>query len=180
MICKALHNFGVVMPSLVSWHYLLWVFRWDNEHYSFSKVQLWTFKPCSQVLQTCGSPDLVRSVISPHLSMDAVDFLRGHLTPKEMTMFELLGDGWTRPRCVYMWSAAAPAAGFMWSLLNIPPLTEQSGPEISVHLLITPSFEMDGSHLQSFFWRLHGKPRDHPVHLHLPQALTTEDTHLTM
>uniref|UniRef100_A0A3B5KY10 Epidermal growth factor receptor kinase substrate 8-like protein 2 n=1 Tax=Xiphophorus couchianus TaxID=32473 RepID=A0A3B5KY10_9TELE len=55
------------------------------------------FGPLELVLQTCGSPDLVRAVISPHLSMDAVDFLRGHLTPKEMTMFELLGDGWTRP-----------------------------------------------------------------------------------
>lgn len=55
---------------------------------------------CPQVLQTCGSPDLVRSIISPHLSRDAVDFLRGHLRPKEMTIFELLGDGWTKPRYV--------------------------------------------------------------------------------
>lgn len=54
---------------------------------------------CVQVLQTCGSPDLARSIISPHLSKDAVDFLRGHLTPKETTIFELLGDGWTKPRC---------------------------------------------------------------------------------
>lgn len=53
-----------------------------------------------QVLQSCGSPELVRSVISPHLSRDAVDFLRGHLSPKEMTIFELLGDGWTKPRYI--------------------------------------------------------------------------------
>lgn len=54
---------------------------------------------CPQVLQSYGGPDLVRSVISPHLSKDTVDFLRGHLTPKEMTTFEMLGDGWTKPRC---------------------------------------------------------------------------------
>uniref|UniRef100_A0A6Q2XKP2 Epidermal growth factor receptor kinase substrate 8-like protein 2 n=1 Tax=Esox lucius TaxID=8010 RepID=A0A6Q2XKP2_ESOLU len=47
---------------------------------------------------SCGGPELPRSVLSPHLSKDAVDFLRGHLTPKEMTIFELLGEGWTRPR----------------------------------------------------------------------------------
>lgn len=53
-----------------------------------------------QVLQSCGGPDLPRSVMSPHLCKDAVDFLRGHLTPKEMTIFELLGEGWTRPRYI--------------------------------------------------------------------------------
>uniref|UniRef100_A0A096LPZ7 Epidermal growth factor receptor kinase substrate 8-like protein 2 n=1 Tax=Poecilia formosa TaxID=48698 RepID=A0A096LPZ7_POEFO len=66
------------------------------------------FGPLELVLQTCGSPDLVRSVISPHLSMDAVDFLRGHLTPKEMNMFELLGDGWTRPRAEWPRDQCAP------------------------------------------------------------------------
>lgn len=60
----------------------------------------------SQVLQSCGSPELARSVIAPHLSKDAVDFLRGHLTPKEMTIFELLGDGWTKPRCILTWFSA--------------------------------------------------------------------------
>lgn len=54
---------------------------------------------CSpQVLKTLGSPDLARSIISPHLCRDTVDFLLGHLTPKETSIFELLGDGWTKPR----------------------------------------------------------------------------------
>ncbi|KAM4734861.1 LOW QUALITY PROTEIN: epidermal growth factor receptor kinase substrate 8-like protein 2 [Anableps anableps] len=66
------------------------------------------FGPLEMVLQSCGSSDLVRSVISPHLSMDAVDFLRGHLTPKEMAMFELLGDGWTRPRAEWPRDQCAP------------------------------------------------------------------------
>uniref|UniRef100_A0A672RZP4 Epidermal growth factor receptor kinase substrate 8-like protein 2 n=1 Tax=Sinocyclocheilus grahami TaxID=75366 RepID=A0A672RZP4_SINGR len=54
------------------------------------------FGPLEMILQSCGSPELPRVVISPHLSRDTVDFLRGHLTPKEMTIFELLGDCWTR------------------------------------------------------------------------------------
>ncbi|XP_074532854.1 epidermal growth factor receptor kinase substrate 8-like protein 2 isoform X2 [Halichoeres trimaculatus] len=65
---------------------------------SASELVHFLFGPLELVLQSCGSPELVQSVISPHLSKDAVDFLRGHLTPKEMTIFELLGDGWTKPR----------------------------------------------------------------------------------
>lgn len=63
-----------------------------------SELVHFLFGPLELVLQSCGSPELARSVISPHLSRDTVDFLRGHLTPKEMTIFELLGDGWTKPR----------------------------------------------------------------------------------
>ncbi|KAB5565892.1 hypothetical protein PHYPO_G00246730 [Pangasianodon hypophthalmus] len=66
------------------------------------------FGPLEMVLHSCGTPDLARSVISPHLSREAVDFLRGHLTPKEMTLFELLGDGWTRPRAEWLRDQCAP------------------------------------------------------------------------
>lgn len=66
------------------------------------------FGPLELILQSCGSPELPRSVISPHLSRDTVDFLRGHLTPKEMTIFELLGDGWTRPRADWPKEQCAP------------------------------------------------------------------------
>ncbi|KAJ3597055.1 hypothetical protein NHX12_003455 [Muraenolepis orangiensis] len=65
---------------------------------SASELVHFLFGPLELVLQSCGSPDLARSIVSPHLCRDAVDFLRGHLTPKEMTIFELLGEGWTRPR----------------------------------------------------------------------------------
>lgn len=75
-----------------------------NTHTSLS-VSLWIFL---KVLQSCGSPELARSVISPHLSKDAVEFLQGHLTPKEMTIFELLGDGWTKPRYM-VWLLAVSA-----------------------------------------------------------------------
>uniref|UniRef100_A0A671SB25 Epidermal growth factor receptor kinase substrate 8-like protein 2 n=1 Tax=Sinocyclocheilus anshuiensis TaxID=1608454 RepID=A0A671SB25_9TELE len=37
-----------------------------------------------------------------------MDFLRGHLTPKEMTIFELLGDCWTRPRADWPKDQCAP------------------------------------------------------------------------
>ncbi|XP_076588148.1 epidermal growth factor receptor kinase substrate 8-like protein 2 isoform X5 [Chaetodon auriga] len=66
------------------------------------------FGPLELVLQSCGSPELVRSIISPHLCKDAVDFLRGHLTPKEMTIYELLGDGWTKPRAEWPTDQCAP------------------------------------------------------------------------
>lgn len=79
-----------------------------------------------QVLQSCGSPELARSVISPHLSKDTVDFLRGHLIPKEMTIFELLGDGWTKPRymCITVGSVSMDAY-FEGHLLTVPLLLLQ-------------------------------------------------------
>ncbi|XP_044050456.1 epidermal growth factor receptor kinase substrate 8-like protein 2 isoform X2 [Siniperca chuatsi] len=75
---------------------------------SASELVHFLFGPLELVLQSCGSPDLVRSVISPHLSKDAVDFLRGHLSPKEMTIFELLGEGWTTPRAEWPRDQCAP------------------------------------------------------------------------
>ncbi|XP_055766371.1 epidermal growth factor receptor kinase substrate 8-like protein 2 isoform X1 [Salvelinus fontinalis] len=75
---------------------------------SASELVHFLFGPLDLVLQSCGSPELPRSVVSPHLSRDAVDFLRGHLSPKEMTIFELLGDGWTRPRADWPRDQCAP------------------------------------------------------------------------
>ncbi|XP_041075176.1 epidermal growth factor receptor kinase substrate 8-like protein 2 [Polyodon spathula] len=56
------------------------------------------FGPLELVLQSSGGPELPRSILSPLLSKDAVDFLRGHLSHKEMSVYELLGDTWTRSR----------------------------------------------------------------------------------
>uniref|UniRef100_A0A3P8PSK8 Epidermal growth factor receptor kinase substrate 8-like protein 2 n=1 Tax=Astatotilapia calliptera TaxID=8154 RepID=A0A3P8PSK8_ASTCA len=75
---------------------------------SASELVHFLFGPLELVLQSCGGPDLPRSVMSPHLCKDAVDFLRGHLTPKEMTIFELLGEGWTRPRAEWPRDQCAP------------------------------------------------------------------------
>jgi len=51
-----------------------------------------------QIVSSCGGPELARSVISPLLSKDATDFLRGHLTPKEISLWDSLGEAWTRSR----------------------------------------------------------------------------------
>uniref|UniRef100_A0A8D3E765 Epidermal growth factor receptor kinase substrate 8-like protein 2 n=1 Tax=Scophthalmus maximus TaxID=52904 RepID=A0A8D3E765_SCOMX len=74
---------------------------------SASELVHFLFGPL-ELVGSCGSPELVRSVISPHLSKDTVDFLRGHLIPKEMTIFELLGDGWTKPRAEWPRDQCAP------------------------------------------------------------------------
>ncbi|CAL8356494.1 unnamed protein product [Lota lota] len=75
---------------------------------SASELVHFLFGPLELVLQSCGSPDLARSIIAPHLCRDTVDFLRGNLTPKEMTIFELLGEGWTRPRADWPRDQCAP------------------------------------------------------------------------
>ncbi|XP_026907159.1 epidermal growth factor receptor kinase substrate 8-like protein 2 isoform X2 [Acinonyx jubatus] len=56
------------------------------------------FGPLDLIVSTCGGPDIACSVTSPMLSRDAVGFLRGHLVPKETTLWESLGETWTRPR----------------------------------------------------------------------------------
>ncbi|KAM6159348.1 LOW QUALITY PROTEIN: epidermal growth factor receptor kinase substrate 8-like protein 2 [Rhynchocyon petersi] len=56
------------------------------------------FGPLDLIVNTCGGPEIARSVTSPLLSRDAVGFLRGHLVPKETALWEALGEAWTRPR----------------------------------------------------------------------------------
>ncbi|XP_019712713.1 epidermal growth factor receptor kinase substrate 8-like protein 2 isoform X3 [Hippocampus comes] len=75
---------------------------------SASELVHFLFGPLELVLQSCGSPELVRSIVSPHLSKDAVDFLRGHLTPKETSIFDLLGEAWTKPRAEWPRDQCAP------------------------------------------------------------------------
>lgn len=56
------------------------------------------FGPLDLIVSTCGGPDIARSVSSPLMSREAVGFLRGHLVPKEMALWDSLGETWTRPR----------------------------------------------------------------------------------
>uniref|UniRef100_UPI00398F8AE1 epidermal growth factor receptor kinase substrate 8-like protein 2 n=1 Tax=Pristiophorus japonicus TaxID=55135 RepID=UPI00398F8AE1 len=56
------------------------------------------FGPLEVVIRAIGGPDVPKTIISPLLSKDATDFLRGHLTPKEMALWEALGEAWTRSR----------------------------------------------------------------------------------
>lgn len=53
-----------------------------------------------QIVNSSGGPEFARSIISPLLSKDTTDFLKGHLTPKEMALWESLGETWTRSRYV--------------------------------------------------------------------------------
>ncbi|XP_072242076.1 epidermal growth factor receptor kinase substrate 8-like protein 2 isoform X2 [Leuresthes tenuis] len=92
------------------------------------------FGPLEMVLQSCGSPELARSVISPHLSKDAVDFVRGQLSPKETTIFELLGDGWTKPRAEWPRDQCAP--------LYVPRF--RNGWEPPAELFMTAPWETEG------------------------------------
>ncbi|XP_035275645.1 epidermal growth factor receptor kinase substrate 8-like protein 2 isoform X2 [Anguilla anguilla] len=75
---------------------------------SASELVHFLFGPMELVLKSCGGPELARSVHSPHLCRDAVDFLRGTLSPKEMALFELLGKSWTIPRADWPRDQFAP------------------------------------------------------------------------
>ncbi|XP_044130894.1 epidermal growth factor receptor kinase substrate 8-like protein 2 [Bufo gargarizans] len=56
------------------------------------------FGPLELIIQSSGGPELGRSITCPLLSKDATDFLRGHLTPKEMQIWDSLGERWTKSR----------------------------------------------------------------------------------
>ncbi|KAF7245516.1 Epidermal growth factor receptor kinase substrate 8-like protein 2 [Varanus komodoensis] len=63
---------------------------------SASELVHFLFGPLELIVNSCGGPDLARSILSPLLSKDTTDFLKGHLTPKEMALWESLGETWTR------------------------------------------------------------------------------------
>nr|XP_006124938.1 epidermal growth factor receptor kinase substrate 8-like protein 2 isoform X2 [Pelodiscus sinensis] len=65
---------------------------------SASELVHFLFGPLELIIQSCGGPELARSILSPLLSKDTTEFLKGHLTPKEMTLWETLGETWTRSR----------------------------------------------------------------------------------
>ncbi|KAM9301591.1 epidermal growth factor receptor kinase substrate 8-like protein 2 [Gastrophryne carolinensis] len=65
---------------------------------SASELIHFLFGPLDLIMQSSGGPDLGRSITCPLLSKDATDFLRGHLTPKEMQIWESLGERWTKSR----------------------------------------------------------------------------------
>ncbi|XP_069754937.1 epidermal growth factor receptor kinase substrate 8-like protein 2 isoform X2 [Narcine bancroftii] len=56
------------------------------------------FGPLEVVINGTGGPEVARTIIIPLLSKDATEFLRGHLTPKEASLWETLGEAWTRSR----------------------------------------------------------------------------------
>nr|XP_008508886.1 PREDICTED: epidermal growth factor receptor kinase substrate 8-like protein 2 [Equus przewalskii] len=87
-----------------------------------------------KIVSTCGGPDIARSVSSPLLSRDAVGFLRGHLVPKEMALWESLGETWTRPRSEWPREPRVP--------LYVPKF--QSGWEPPLDVLQEAPWEVEG------------------------------------
>uniref|UniRef100_I3MLT7 Epidermal growth factor receptor kinase substrate 8-like protein 2 n=1 Tax=Ictidomys tridecemlineatus TaxID=43179 RepID=I3MLT7_ICTTR len=92
------------------------------------------FGPLDLIVNTCGGPDMARSVFSPLLSQEAVAFLRGHLVPKEMSLWESLGDTWTRPRSEWPKEPQVP--------LYVPKF--HSGWEPPLDVLQEAPWEMEG------------------------------------
>uniref|UniRef100_A0AC11BNJ7 EPS8 signaling adaptor L2 n=1 Tax=Ovis aries TaxID=9940 RepID=A0AC11BNJ7_SHEEP len=78
------------------------------ENPSAAELVHFLFGPLDLIVSTCGGPNIARSVSRPLLSRDAVGFLRGHLIPKEMALWESLGETWTRPRSEWPREPQAP------------------------------------------------------------------------
>ncbi|XP_033059863.1 epidermal growth factor receptor kinase substrate 8-like protein 2 isoform X1 [Trachypithecus francoisi] len=92
------------------------------------------FGPLDLIVNTCGGPDIARSVSCPLLSRDAVDFLRGHLVPKETSLWESLGESWMRPRSEWPREPQVP--------LYVPKF--HSGWEPPVDVLQEAPWEVEG------------------------------------
>ncbi|XP_031438283.1 epidermal growth factor receptor kinase substrate 8a isoform X2 [Clupea harengus] len=56
------------------------------------------FTPLRMVIQTSGGVDLVKSVLVPLLTREAIDFLHASGTTEERHLWVTLGDGWTKCR----------------------------------------------------------------------------------
>uniref|UniRef100_A0A8B9G8J3 Epidermal growth factor receptor kinase substrate 8-like protein 2 n=1 Tax=Amazona collaria TaxID=241587 RepID=A0A8B9G8J3_9PSIT len=105
---------------------------------SASELVHFLFGPLELIISSCGGPELARSVISPLLSKDATDFLRGHLTPKEINLWDSLGETWTRSRAEWPREANIPT--------YIPKF--RNGWEPPVEIFRGAPWEIDIGHLQ--------------------------------
>ncbi|XP_062373804.1 epidermal growth factor receptor kinase substrate 8a isoform X4 [Sardina pilchardus] len=56
------------------------------------------FTPLRMVIQTSGGVDLVKTVLVPLLTREAIDFLHASATAEERHLWVTLGDGWTKCR----------------------------------------------------------------------------------
>ncbi|XP_072495622.1 epidermal growth factor receptor kinase substrate 8-like protein 2 isoform X2 [Notamacropus eugenii] len=93
--------------------YLLWAdllakLRKHIQNPSAAELVHFLLGPLELIINSCGGPDIARSVSSPLLSRDTVDFLKGHLIPKEMALWESLGEMWTRSRAEWPRDAHVP------------------------------------------------------------------------
>ncbi|NWW00925.1 ES8L2 protein, partial [Oreocharis arfaki] len=105
---------------------------------SASELVHFLFGPLELIINSCGGPELARSVLSPLLSKDATDFLRGHLTPKEINLWDSLGETWTRSRAEWPRDANVPT--------YIPKF--RNGWEPPTEIFRGAPWEIDIGHLQ--------------------------------
>uniref|UniRef100_A0A672TSU9 EPS8 signaling adaptor L2 n=1 Tax=Strigops habroptila TaxID=2489341 RepID=A0A672TSU9_STRHB len=105
---------------------------------SASELVHFLFGPLELIISSCGGPELAKSVVSPLLSKDATDFLRGHLTPKEINLWDSLGEAWTRSRAEWPREANIPT--------YIPKF--RNGWEPPVEIFRGAPWEIDIGHLQ--------------------------------
>ncbi|NXK98152.1 ES8L2 protein, partial [Formicarius rufipectus] len=105
---------------------------------SASELVHFLFGPLELIINSCGGPELARSVVSPLLSKDATDFLRGHLTPKEINLWDSLGETWTRSRAEWPRDANIPT--------YIPKF--RNGWEPPTEIFRGAPWEIDIGHLQ--------------------------------
>uniref|UniRef100_A0A669QSP6 Epidermal growth factor receptor kinase substrate 8-like protein 2 n=1 Tax=Phasianus colchicus TaxID=9054 RepID=A0A669QSP6_PHACC len=105
---------------------------------SASELVHFLFGPLELIINSCGGPELARSVISPLLSKDATDFLKGHLTPKEISLWDSLGEAWTRSRAEWPREANIPT--------YIPKF--RNGWEPPIEIFRGAPWEIDIGHLQ--------------------------------
>ncbi|XP_053576173.1 epidermal growth factor receptor kinase substrate 8-like protein 2 [Bombina bombina] len=80
------------------------------------------FGPLELIVQSSGGPELGRSVMSPLMSRDATEFLKGHLTPKEAQLWEALGEAWTKSRAEWPREPLVPQYIPKFNNGWIPPL----------------------------------------------------------
>ncbi|NXG46574.1 ES8L2 protein, partial [Psilopogon haemacephalus] len=115
---------------------------------SASELVHFLFGPLELIVNSCGGPELARSVMSPLLSKDATDFVRGHLTPKEISLWESLGETWTRSRAEWPREANIPT--------YIPKF--RNGWEPPMEIFRGAPWEIDIGHLQEELSSANGYP----------------------
>ncbi|CAM2115376.1 epidermal growth factor receptor kinase substrate 8-like protein 2 isoform X1 [Caretta caretta] len=115
---------------------------------SASELVHFLFGPLELIVHSCGGPELARSILSPLLSKDTIDFLRGHLTPKEMMLWESMGETWTRSRAEWPREAVVPT--------YIPKF--RNGWEPPQEIFRGAPWEIDIGHLQEELSSANGYP----------------------
>ncbi|XP_051823445.1 epidermal growth factor receptor kinase substrate 8-like protein 2 isoform X1 [Antechinus flavipes] len=119
--------------------------------------------PLELIINSCGGPDMARSVCSPLLSRDAVDFLKGHLIPKEMALWESLGETWTRSRAE--WPRDAPVPPYIPKFHNgwEPPLDVLQGAPWEVEGGLLPDTELSPANGAPYRHSLRHSPGPEPA-----------------